>query len=341
MMPAASVGETTPEQEAQPHLKVLYLLGSSRTGSTLLDNILGEFEGFFSAGEVRFLWRRLLENRRCGCGQSIGECDVWGSIFRTFLGPDCDLVQARRIVGLQRESMRTHHTLRLLRQKPGSRLSPPDLAQYAELTAAVFKRVADLTGSAVIIDSSKRPSDGALLRLLPGIETYYVHLVRDPRAVAFSRQKTKLNPDREVPANMGGVSPVLSTFQWVIGDAGATALRRTHRSDRAMVLRYEDFTRDPRSSVERITEMLGESPRLTPFLDDRTVRLGIHHTVSGNPTRFVTGPTEVREDIRWVEGLSPPDRWTVTGITLPRLLLYGYPIRVGKPSFTKDVGERR
>lgn len=332
MVQTASSERSTSDHKAATRLKVLYLLGSSRTGSTLLDNILGEFDGFFSAGEVRFLWRRLLENRRCGCGQPIGQCEVWGPILQTFLGPSYDLDEARRIVQMQRECMRTRHTLGLLRQPPGVSLSPPDLAQYSELTAAVYRRVADLTGAGVIIDSSKRPSDGALLRLLPGIETYFVHLVRDPRAVAYSRKKKKLNPDREVPADMGGVNPILSTSQWVAGDLGASALKRTHRSDRTVVLRYEDFTRNPRSSVGKIIEMLGERPQSSPFLDDRTVQLGIHHTVSGNPTRFHTGPTELREDTRWVEGLSSRDRWTVTVMTLPRLLRYGYPARVGAGS---------
>ena len=77
MTPVVSSGQTSPDHRETTRLKVLYLLGSSRTGSTLLDNILGEFDGFFSAGEVRFLWRRLLENRRCGCGQPIGGCEVW------------------------------------------------------------------------------------------------------------------------------------------------------------------------------------------------------------------------------------------------------------------------
>ncbi|MDQ3767259.1 MAG: sulfotransferase [Actinomycetota bacterium] len=293
-----------------------------------MDNILGEFDGFFSAGEVRFLWRRLLENRRCGCGQPIGECEIWGPVLRTFLGSNFDHLEARRIVQLQRKSVRTHHTWKLLRRPPGGNFSPPGVAHYAEVTAAVYRTVADLTGARVIVDSSKRPSDGAMLRLLPGIETYFVHLVRDPRAVAYSRQRKKLNPDREIPANMGGKNPTLCAFQWIVGNLGANALQRAHRSDRSMVLRYEDFTRHPRSAIQKITDMLGEWPESTPFLDNRTVQLETHHTVSGNPTRFNTGPTELREDTRWVKGMSARDRRIVTVMTLPQLLHYGYPTRV-------------
>ena len=43
---------------------VLYLLGKGRSGSTLLSMALGELDGFFAAGELRFFWRRgLVEDR--------------------------------------------------------------------------------------------------------------------------------------------------------------------------------------------------------------------------------------------------------------------------------------
>jgi hypothetical protein len=33
-------------------VKVLYILGGSRTGSTIVDNVLNEVDGFFSGGEI-------------------------------------------------------------------------------------------------------------------------------------------------------------------------------------------------------------------------------------------------------------------------------------------------
>ena len=46
---------------------VLYIAGTGRSGSTVLANILGEVDGVFAAGEVRYLWQRgLKEGRLCG-----------------------------------------------------------------------------------------------------------------------------------------------------------------------------------------------------------------------------------------------------------------------------------
>ena len=50
-------------------VKVLYIAGPGRSGSTVLGNVLGEIEGFFHGGELNFIWEHnLIENRLCSCG---------------------------------------------------------------------------------------------------------------------------------------------------------------------------------------------------------------------------------------------------------------------------------
>ena len=62
--------------------RVLYIAGTGRSGSTLLANILGEVDGVFAAGEVRYLWQRgLTERRLCGCGVPVRECPVWSRVL--------------------------------------------------------------------------------------------------------------------------------------------------------------------------------------------------------------------------------------------------------------------
>ncbi len=318
----------------QPHvpdksgLKVLYILGSSRSGSTILDSILGELNGYFSVGELRFFWRRLLENRRCGCGQPLVDCAVWSQVLEGVADQDVHET-ARRNYKLQQRNASTKHTAGLLRRRVGE-FGSDELAGYAHATASLYREVAEVTGAEVIVDSSKRISDGSLLRLLPGFELYFVHLVRDPRAVAYSRRRTKVNPDREVPGEMGGKNPAGSALKWAVGNFGADAVRRKHGPSRSMRVRYEDFVKQPRGIVEQIIDMVGVAPESTPFVTDTSVRLGVHHTVSGNPVRFNTGTVDLVEDNRWRAELSPFDRAVTTALTLPQMLAYSYPIRLGK-----------
>ena len=68
--------------------RVLAIVGSDRSGSTLLDNMLGGVPGAFSAGEIRYMWERgFAEGRLCGCGRKIVDCDVWSKVIER-LPPD-------------------------------------------------------------------------------------------------------------------------------------------------------------------------------------------------------------------------------------------------------------
>ena len=51
---------------------VLYIAGTGRSGSTVLANILGEVDGVFAAGEVRYLWQRA--SRKAGSAGAACPC---------------------------------------------------------------------------------------------------------------------------------------------------------------------------------------------------------------------------------------------------------------------------
>jgi hypothetical protein len=61
---------------------VLYLAGWGRSGTTVLDNVLGQTTGMFSAGELHEIWQHgLAEHRLCGCNTPLTRCDVWKRVF--------------------------------------------------------------------------------------------------------------------------------------------------------------------------------------------------------------------------------------------------------------------
>src|SRR6266550_3928756 len=60
---------------------VVYIAGSGRSGSTLLERALGEIPGFVNVGELIDLYRRVAEHgERCGCGQEFAECPFWSQV---------------------------------------------------------------------------------------------------------------------------------------------------------------------------------------------------------------------------------------------------------------------
>ncbi len=309
--------------------KVVYIMGWGRSGSTILDNVLGSVDGFFSAGELVHLWKRgLIEGRRCGCGKLINDCEVWSKV----LGPQFGNTSPahgdpRTIVSYQKQAVRMRHTPRILGHMPGRLSQSSPLAGYASVIQELYVATAETTDARVVVDSSKEPAGAAVLRFLPEVTPFYVHLVRDPRAVAYSWGRAKLQLDRDSPMEMVKHSALNSTICWTAWNLAAEAVRRRHSSARSMVLRYEDFVADPPGALRRITRLVGEEKVELPFVDEHTVRLRPNHTVSGNPSRFATGTVELRKDNDWLAHQNPVDRLVCTGLALPLLARYGYPLR--------------
>src|SRR5690242_10887667 len=73
--------------ENRNNVKVLFIAGSGRSGSTLLDMLLGQINGFYSTGELRFIWERGFgQNQLCGCGKPFRECDFWTEVVKEGFG---------------------------------------------------------------------------------------------------------------------------------------------------------------------------------------------------------------------------------------------------------------
>jgi hypothetical protein len=75
---------------------VIYVAGSGRSGSTLLERTLGEITGFVNVGELIDLFRRVVrEGERCGCNEPFESCPFWSGVGREILdGWDPDEVDA-------------------------------------------------------------------------------------------------------------------------------------------------------------------------------------------------------------------------------------------------------
>lgn len=297
-----------------PPTRVLFVMGHGWSGSTILGNTLGEIDGFFHAGELRRLWGEALPSGEpCGCGKPFRGCPVWSPVIEQTLAsvPGGD---AETIARWHRQAVRVRNAPRLLRMRPGHLDSVRGLRDYGEVLSRLYANIADVTAARVVVDTSKRAGDAALLLLLPSVEPSFVHLVRDPRAVAYSWRKR------------GGRGPAATSRDWVAYNLLDEAVRRKARG-RALLVRYEDLVANPRQTLRRITAAVDERHVELPLVGERTVRLGPNHTVEGNPVRFATGDVELREDDAWRRELPAAARASITALTAPLLLRYGYPLR--------------
>lgn len=307
-------------------LKVLYIAGLGRSGSTLLGNILGEVEGFFFVGEISIIWKYFLrEDRLCGCGVPASECEVWRAVLTQAL-------DGREDVDAQSMDQFCHP--RLLRHRVAGMLMMLMPAGKRQLRSRWDRPLDDLrrlyfsirsgTGCRVIVDSSKRPQYAYRLGLIPEIDLYVLHLVRDPRGVAYSWRRKKVQQivgDETLYMTEYGL--VTTAVRWLFRNAMVELFwRRT--PGRYLLLRYEDLINQPRTAIQRILDLMHDQPADLPLASERVVNLGINHSVRGNPSRFDTGPVELRLDEAWKEKMKRSDKNVVTALTWPLLKRYGY-----------------
>jgi hypothetical protein len=309
--------------------KVLYIGGFGRSGSTLVERILGQLPGFCSAGEIVFLWQRgLIDGQLCGCGVPVPECDFWTRVGKTAFG-GWDQIDPHEMLALQRHIDRNRYIPAMVapRLRPGAAAA---LERYTEALSRLYRAIGEVAGARVVIDASKHASTAFLLQRVAGLDVRVVHLVRDPRGVAYSWTKEVRKPEvTGDDAFMPVYRPSSSGRQWVAYNLLFEALRQLPVGSLVTTLRYEDLLADPRAYLERILAVTSEPvlPEGFAFLGDGWVDLGVDHTVAGNPMRFHQGRLDLRLDETWKTNLPAGDRRIVTVVTRPLRLRYGYPNR--------------
>ena len=111
---------------------------------------------------------------------------------------------------------------------------------------------------------------------------------------------------------------------WSIMNQRAEWLARELGS-RSMRLRYEDFAAHPRATVRQILSLLSANGGGPEFPDDRRVRVGTNHTVSGNPGRFEYEElVQIVPDSEWKTRMKREDVSYATRATSELLGRYGY-----------------
>jgi Sulfotransferase domain len=311
--------------------RVVYLGGLGRSGSTLLERLIGELPGVCSAGEVVHMWQRgIVEGERCGCGRPFGDCEFWCAVGQDAFG-GWDAVDVGRIAELRRTVDRT----RAIPMMAASALHPSlrgRLDEYVGNYVRVYESIARVSGCQTIVDSSKHASLAFCLRRQPGLDLRVIHVVRDSRAVAYSWTRQVRRPDSARATYMTTYSPAAAAGQWNVQNAALQLLARTGTP--TLRVRYEDLVSRPGATLARIASFAGlpaggqDLQFLSTDQGGSWARLGAGHTASGNPMRFLTGRIDIRSDERWRSAMPAAQRRTVTALTLPLLAQYGYPRRV-------------
>lgn len=291
-------------------MRIVYIAGWLRSGTTLLSRLLGSLSDATAIGELSGVWEAAGRDDLCSCGARVLSCPAWGPAFRAV-----EEQHGLSLAGFPDFARLTRSVLRTRRMRELRRLRhtapetwPQDVRTYVGVIGTLLSALSAATGSEILIDSSKLPPGLLTLTLLNDVRVDVVHIVRDPRAVATSERRS-LRTSLAAPGSPPGRSLLRSSVYWSLGNLAVRWAGSAAAS--CSVVRYEELAADPDATLRRVHRRIGVDPC------HRAASLDPGHLAVGNPSRHAKPATEVRPDLAWTKELSRVERALVMTVTLP------------------------
>ncbi len=277
----------------------------------MLTVLLNNHPDIFSGGELcEFPSLYLKPDGLCSCGEQLRSCEFWNDVQRTFerKAPDFDVQEFASLVNL----------FERWRYAPGHIMSWPGgvrraARRYRRYVKLQYEAIAECSGKEVLVDSSKNPMRAHLLaddEGTEGIRPYFVHMIRDPRAVVRSHNRFQ----------KGLIKP---SVMWALTNVASEYATRRRRPE-TLRMTYEDFCADPLSYMDRLAAAIALDPDpLRDVLTGDRLLLNQGHLIAGNRLRH-RGTMKLEVDTAWKTSLSRKRQklcWALSGVVARR---YGY-----------------
>lgn len=277
--------------------QVVYISSDERSGSTLLDQLLGSHPRVHSVGEMHHLGEYANRDRShydpahpliCTCGKAVPDCDFWSEVERhvqrslqTFqLNPYLAKAQGREIPGSRRrrrfvrqvEARPWLYRYQLVRRISGGMIAAID-------SFKLFDAIAAVAGVGSVIDSSKSPFRFTSLFYQQPERMKLILLARDYRGVVHSKMKR----GKELATSLAAWSQRLHQMELMcklVPDADV------------MRLKYEELCLDSEKVMRDVCTFIGVG--FDSAVLGRSSQ-NLHH-IGGSPSKFMETKQEIRLD---------------------------------------------
>ncbi|WP_419662618.1 putative sulfotransferase domain protein [Desulfosarcina variabilis str. Montpellier] len=292
--------------------KLIYIAGSSRTGSTLLDLLLNNHKWIISIGEMdRLPWFMSQASLTCSCGNDFNHCVFWRKVQslgceKLGVPPYTPLLIERspsfREVSIGTISRLLYKALMIQPSKTIYHLANLSLFRPFQKAAqnCLFWNdiIREVTDCPVVVDSSKIAFRMKALYFADPKNIRIIHMIRDGRAVAASEIRRTQRPMK------------IAARRWYQAQKKIIFCLKGIPNGQIFRLHYEQFCSDPNSTLQELCDFVN-----IPYQENMLVlnKHGIHN-VGGNPMRFRRGETDIKLDERWKQELGPEDLDTFNGI---------------------------
>jgi len=256
---------------------LLYILGYGRSGTTLLDWLLGSHQSIVSVGEIGRLPNEIINNcmpKFCGCGKKLNECNLWATIID----------ESKEIIKNQDISF-SHWNLFLLEH----------IERFSDDTQVIVDSSGDLERIKKILSSD----------LSREYKIKILYMTRDARAVIYSASIRGYNRGKWKP------SVFRASLSWLYRNTRMLKFVQSLDKNTCLQTNYESLTEHPEITLLNIYSFLNLPEPKFDFNNLTT----INHTYAGNYKLRGQTILKIKKDNLWMNKISKKDLALIELIT--------------------------
>ena len=253
-------------------IRVLYIMGTARSGSTILEILLAHGERCLGVGELTAIVQDgFIENKLCSCGAPFDQCTFWGKV--------------KEKLALSQEALQEWAELQhkvdwhtgFLRQCFGL-LSVHAWERYCEYNRKLLQALREISGVGIIVDSSKYAGRALALSRMNEVDLRVICLTRSPEGLMASFQK----PNKEEQRSK---KPWAVFCYYVFVMISLRVAMMKLGEDRIYTLRFEELLANPVGQIARLAAWASMDQGKTLWRLDKRKYFDVGHLVTGNRLR--------------------------------------------------------
>lgn len=278
---------------------IIYLLGSGRSGTTLLAAILNSTPEVNAFGELHQFYTHLNSNLECSCDNKLTDCEFWTKVLSHLQITENEL--NRFVIKQNREEEHKFIPLLLLGKKASK--------DYITSQENLFHSITNFKNN-WILDSSKYVGRFLLLKQIKNLNLKGIYVVRDIRGVINSFNKQVQTPKK----------PINAIFYYLFTNTFAQLVCWLNKD--VVKLRYEDLVDNPLNEVDKIYTSLLNSKKNMFNLNEV---FDIPHIIGGNRLKSRKSIT-IKKDIAWKQNITRTNQIIYYLLCFPFMLINRYKI---------------
>lgn len=246
-------------------------MGTGRSGSTILEILLGHGADCIGAGELTSIVQDgFIDNKVCSCSKSFRECVFWSKILTSMALENSEITEWAYLQ--KKIDWHTGFLLQLFRLIPKR-----EIDKYNEYNRKLLTAIREISGTKVIIDSSKYTGRALALSRLSDIELCVVCLTRSPEGLMASFQKP--NKDEQPPKKPWAV------FRYYASVLSLLRVAVTLVKCKVIFLRYEDMLSRRGETLADIEKAAGINLSASIECVEHNKAFDVGHLITGNRLR--------------------------------------------------------